>query len=408
MPVHTIGPDLLVTVFIYLAAAVLLRLSRETRLGWFMLFGVILGVGYWAKAIMFPIGLMFLLVSILKAPRWKTSVVSGLAFAVVASPLVLALSLPRGRFTFGDSGKLNYSAYVSPKGYILNWQGVPSASGIPEHPTREIAGPVHTYEFNGPVAGTYPPSYDPSYWNEGRKATFNLRAQLEIIARHVSTVADLLLLAQPAVTAIFLVLVWWSPDGFLRRLARYWDLLAISAAIIGLYMLVHFETRFVAAFVVLIWFSAFAALPIPPHKPSQRIAGLAIAVSVFVLLLSLTSDVAKKVINGCNDSALADIVMAQQLRLVPDTPIAIVGAGNDAYWAHLSQVRIVAQITESDELAFWRLPANQRQRLYASFRATGARWLIAQPPPVLIGALDDGWTRIGTTGYYRFALTGTP
>jgi hypothetical protein len=407
VPVHTIGPDLLVTVFIYLAAAALLRLSREASLGWFILFGAILGVAYWAKAVMFPVGLVFLVVSIFKVPRWKTSFASVLAFVVIAAPLVLALSLPRGRFTFGDSGKLNYSAYVSPKGHILNWQGAPSMSGIPKHPTREIAGLVPIYEFNGPVAGTYPPSYDPSYWNEGRKATFNLRAQSEIIAQHVPTVAELFLLAQPAMTAVFLVLLLWSPRGFLRSLSSYWDLLAISAAIIALYMLVHFETRFVAAFVVLIWFSAFAALRIPADEISQRMASLAIGVAVFVLLLSLASDVARKVVTGCGDSALADVVVAQQLHLQSQTPIAIIGAGNDAYWAHLSQTRIVAQITESDELALWRLPANQRQQLYTSFRATGAQWLIAQPPPVLIGALDGRWTQVGTTGYYRFALTNS-
>src|SRR6266851_3785068 len=188
VPVKTIGPDLLVTVFVYLAAAVLLRLEREAPLRKFFFFGGVLGVGYWTKAIMFPIGLAFLCVSILKVRDWKRNLISVLAFSIAAAPLIFALSLPRGRFTFGDSGKLNYSSFVSPGGRAINWQGAPAASGIPKHPTRRIAGELPIYEFNGPIGGTYPPSYDPSYWNEGRKVTFNLRAQLTVVAQHIPSV----------------------------------------------------------------------------------------------------------------------------------------------------------------------------------------------------------------------------
>src|SRR5260221_7126585 len=132
VPVKTIGPDLLVTVFVYLAAAVLLRLGPEAPLRRFLIFGVVLGVGYWTKAIMFPISLIFLCVSIVKVRNWKRSLTSVLAFSIAAAPLLFALSLPRGHFTFGDSGKLNYSTFVSPGGRALNWQGAPAASGIPK------------------------------------------------------------------------------------------------------------------------------------------------------------------------------------------------------------------------------------------------------------------------------------
>src|SRR5438876_8904081 len=59
VPVKTIGPDLLVTVFVYLAAAMLLSFGAETPLRKFFLFGVVLGMGYWTTAIMFPISLLF-------------------------------------------------------------------------------------------------------------------------------------------------------------------------------------------------------------------------------------------------------------------------------------------------------------------------------------------------------------
>ena len=400
--VSMFGPDLLVTVFVYLAAGLLLRLRREHRLLNFVAFGFTLGIGYWAKAIMFPISLVFLAVSILKVPRWKQNVCSVLAFAVVAAPLVLTLSLQRGRFTFGDSGLLNYSAMVSPGGRVINWQGDPVASGVPKHATRQISVNPPMYEFNGPIRGTYPPSYDPSYWNEGRRATFNIRAQVSVFLHHVPHVVELFLVTQPSVTAGFLFLLLWSSMGFLRGLLRHWDLLAISLSIVVLYMLVHFEPRFAGAFVVLIWMSVFLSLRLPASPDAQRIAGLSIVALSVVMLISFTSDTAKKLVNGCPESAQSQLEVARELALAPDTPIAVVGPGNFSYWAHFARLRIIAEIMSPDDQDFWRLSSDRRRELYDVFRRTGAQSIIGQPP--FSNLLDAGWERIGTTTYYRYSL----
>jgi len=404
VPVMIIGPDLLVTAFVYLAAGMLVRLRREASLLSFAAFGLTLGVGYWTKAVMFPISLVFLAVSILKAPRWKQNLCSVVAFAVVAAPLLIALSLPRGRFTFGDSGTLNYSSMVSPGGRAINWQGDPLASGVPKHPTRKITVDPSIYEFNGPIQGTYPPSYDPSYWNEGRRATFNLRSQLSVMAHHVPRVVDLFVVTQPSLTAGFLFLLFWSSRGFVSGLARHWELLTISLAIVGLYVLVHFETRFVGAFVVLIWLSVFLSLCLPANKDSQRIAGLSIVALVVAMLLSFASNTAKQIVNGCPESAQSQLDMARQLALPRGTPIAVVGYGNYSYWAHFAQLRIVAEIMSPDEPDFWRLPEETRQGLYDAFQKTGALWIIGQPPSALANLLDARWKQVGTTTYYCYSL----
>ena len=407
--VWLIGPDLLVTAFIYLAAGWLLRLRRQTGLMNFAAFGLTLGVGYWAKAIMFPISLVFLLASFVKVPRWKQNLCSVLAFAVVAAPLLIALSAPRGRFTFGDSGKLNYSAFVSPGGTVINWQGIPTASGTPKHPTKKLAVEPPVYEFNGPIPGTYPPSYDPSYWNEGHRATFNLRSQLSVIAHHVPPVLELFVVAQPSLTAGFLFLLLWNSAGFLHGLRRHWELPTISVAIVSLYMLVHFETRFVGAFVVLIWLSLLLSLRRPVNHDShnidsQHIAGLSVAALVVVMMLSFASSTAKLIVNGCPESAQSQLAMGRQLPIPPGTAVAVVGAGNYSYWAHFAQLRIVADIMSPDEPEFWRLTEEGRQQLYAAFRSTGAQAIIAEPPAALAGMLDARWKQVGTTAYYYYPL----
>jgi len=417
--VSLIGPDLLVTAFIYLAAGWLLRLRRQTGLISFAAFGMTLGIGYWAKAIMFPISLVFLLVSFIKVPRWKQNLCSVLAFALVAAPLLIALSVPRGRLTFGDSGKLNYSAFVSPGAQVINWQGIPAASGTPKHPTRRLAVEPPIYEFNGPVPGTYPPSYDPSYWNEGHRPTFNLRSQLGVIVHHVPPVVELFVVAQPSLTAGFLFLLFWTSAGFVRGLCRQWELLAISLAIVGLYMLVHFESRFAGAFVVLIWLSLFLSLRRPVNHDfgstdspsidsdkvdSQNIAGLSIAAVVLVMMLSFASSTAKLIVNGCPESAERQLEMARQLPIPPGTAVAVVGAGNFSYWAHFAELRIVADIMAPDEPEFWRLTEKGREQLYTAFRSTGAQAIIAEPPPALTGLLDAPWKQVGTTTYYYYPL----
>jgi hypothetical protein len=88
----------------------------------------------------------------------------------------------------------------------------------------------------------------------------------------VPPVAELFVVTQPSLTAGFLfLLLFWNSAGFLRGMARQWELLAIYLAIVGLYMLVHFEPRFVGAFVVLIRLSLFLSPRLPAVQDSQHI-----------------------------------------------------------------------------------------------------------------------------------------
>jgi len=125
---------------------------------------------------------------------------------------------------------------------------------------------------------------------------------------------------------------------------------------------------------------------------------------VVAMLLSLASNTAKKIVNGCPESAQSQLDMARQLALPRGTPIAVVGYGNYSYWAHFAQLRIVAEIMSPDEPDFWRLPEETRQGLYDAFQKTGALWIIGQPPSALANLLDARWKQVGTTTYYCYSL----
>ena len=158
--VYDVSPDLAAVAILCLTAGLLIRLKSSDPLKKFALFGFILGVGYWIRTILFPLGFVILLSAYLwqrSSPRWMRAVAfSALVFVVTASPLVFLLSRQKGRFTFGDSGRVNYAWAVSPRTFSRNWQGKEAGSGKPAHPTRQLLMHPPLFEFDGPVDGTYP------------------------------------------------------------------------------------------------------------------------------------------------------------------------------------------------------------------------------------------------------------
>ena len=116
---HSDTPDLSTSVFVYLAAGILLR-ARCGADGWhsFLLLGVVLALAYLSKTALLPISLAFLAVGLLSTGNFRRSlprvVVAGLVLAVVSAPFVAALSAHENRLTFGDAGKYMYVLFVNP------------------------------------------------------------------------------------------------------------------------------------------------------------------------------------------------------------------------------------------------------------------------------------------------------
>jgi hypothetical protein len=59
---YDVSPDLCVMICFSLAAGMLLRLQPHDKLWKFALLGLILGIGYWTKAVLFPLGFVILAV----------------------------------------------------------------------------------------------------------------------------------------------------------------------------------------------------------------------------------------------------------------------------------------------------------------------------------------------------------
>jgi hypothetical protein len=249
-------PDLAVMACVCLTSGILLRLRQADKLWSFALFGVILGVGYWTKAVLFPLGFVTLAIAYWwkqSSPGWgRGMLVAGLFFLFTSAPLIILLS-QKGRFTFSDTGKLNYAWYVSPRTFWRNWQGEVPGSGIPVHPTRQLLKHPPLFEFDGPVAGTYPPWTDPSYWNEGLKWHFKLKPQLEVLAVSIPSEVRLLFRSRPDLLVGVIVLALLSGPMWLAGLRGLWPLIAISVVGMGLYLPLVENDRYLGGFVLVLF-----------------------------------------------------------------------------------------------------------------------------------------------------------
>ncbi len=214
-----VTPDLLVNFFAFVAAGLLVRIVRaEAGARDFAMLGAALGFGYLGKAPFLPIGVLCLLMA-----AWfgrKRALASCAIFVAIVGSYVWALSEAKGRFTWGDSAWLNVAFHVNGVPHV-NWQGEPEGSGRPVHPTRQLSMHPAIFEFATPIPGTYPPWYDPAYWNEGVQITHRPRAFAAAVKEQIRLYASWLHQQLPLLFA-FLALFFSLPTSAKRwRSSRF-------------------------------------------------------------------------------------------------------------------------------------------------------------------------------------------
>jgi hypothetical protein len=405
-----ITPDLAVMACLCLAAGMLLRLRPNDKVRKFALFGLILGLGYWTKTILFLLGFVTLAASYLwkrSSPGWSRGMlVATLAFLFSSAPLIFLLSHQKGRLTYGDTGRSAYAFYVSPRTFWRNWQGDEPGSGVPLHPTRQLLRHPALFEFDGPVVGTYPPWTDPSYWNDGLQWHFKLKPQLEVLAATIPSEIRLLFRGRPDLVAAVIVLALLSGGMFLAGLRELWPLIAISAVGMGLYLPLLEVDRYLGGFVLVIFLALLASVRLRPDAQTPA-SYVALAVS-FTMLLA-TADYSVRVathhmaIPGSGPSSTAqDITAAQDLwrmGLQPGEKIAVIMNGTGAYWAHLAKLHIVAEIMETGNGSkdFWDSSPEVQQHVYDLFAGAHARIVVASCPSST--TMLSGWERMVGTPY---------
>jgi hypothetical protein len=405
-----VSPDLLLAVIGFLIAGCLVELRSNETYGKFAMFGVLSGAAYLGKAVMFPVGVGFLPILLLSGRVSRRRVygvlLSALLFAIMCLPFVAALSKAKERFTFGDSGRLNYASMVSPNSEQIHWQGAPTGSGAPKHATRQLLDHPAVFEFAEPVGGTYPPWYDPSYWNEGVRGTFRLRSQIRVLVQSALNYTRLLT-SQLGLLAGVLTLVLWGGAPTRRAIVSNWPLIAAGGLSIGIYALVLVRTRYVGASVVLVLIAILAGIRLPKSEQSPRLVKYLTAVVMATLLFSVVAHLAETAYTTMTvysiptpKDQMETAKALQNLGLHAGDRVAVIGEGMFAFWARLGRFKISSEIfsPEIGNRLFWSESLERRKLAYKCLSRTGAKVVVVWNPPP--DGMDPGWKQISSTNFY--------
>ena len=421
------SPDLLVAALIFLACGLLLRIrAAPNRWQLFAALGIVLGVGFLTKTIMLPLALVFVVVAHLLAqramefkPALLRALIALLMFLTLATPFVILLSRAKHRLTIGDSARLNYAWYVNGTTRYTHWQGEPTGSGTPVHPTRKIFTTPAVYEFSAPPGISYPPWYDPSYWYEGVTPRFIFRQQLAAIARNLTWLYGFLFYRffLGALTFALFVLLYQSGRWrrVLRNLGEYWFLMVPALIALALYSAINIEPRYIAPFVPLLALSCLAAVRLAAtDEPRRWVSGVSLGLGL-IFIVAVIPETARLACSALRDlssghAAASDVQWQvarelQQHGLQTGDRVASIGNTMFAAWPRLARIRVVAEIPETpgDEAKkFWAADGQVRALALSAIASSHARVVVAENAPSW--AINEGWQRLGTTNYLIYVL----
>jgi len=402
-----VNPDIIVAGLIYVATALLLRIYQGK--GTWLLFsalGLVLGLAYLAKAAMFPLSFLFLASAFLLFASKRGSYLGGQPRSAFALAVFIALSKDKHRATFGDAGRLNYARYVG-GAPILHWQGEPPGTGSPAHPTRKVLANPPIYEFAQPIAGSYPPWYDPSYWYEGIRPHFSWNRQLWVLFRSANLYLKLFSRSGALYVVLLALIVQvgkaggWDWGG--GRMSLVW---LPTLAALTMYALVLVEQRYVSPFAVmlLVWvltsarFSASKAETVRKRTAPAVILALALAMA-WPVARDLRDTLANR-----PDEPWQVAVGLHKMKISPGARVGAIGTGPSAYWAHLARVQIIAEVSELDQLSFLVAGPARKEEALRKFSELGAKAVVmkSSSAPQAI----DGWQEVGGTHYYVWRPAG--
>jgi hypothetical protein len=423
---YGLTPDIFVVAFFLISGGFLARfIFQEATFASTVAFAFVLALGYLAKTIFFVLAVFFIFSFL--ASQWtrpRKLLATGLLalfFLVFSSVQWLPLSLAKGHFTFGDAGKINHIWYMAQGKYKVAEGLQTSLDGTPlEHPFQILSQDPLIYGFKGPVGGTFPNWYDPTYWMEGLHPAFRPLRQVAVIFLNGVLFVDALAGGSDAPTPGGGLGVTLSLVAFLALLAvgrsyretirlTPWPLLLPAVAGIALYGLAWVAYRHVVAYVLVLMIvgagEAIARFDLEQLRVGRRIS-LALFAATFTAILGLTlNGLHAKFFDGGLSSfvhnPMIDAAGAFHFLGVPEgASIATVGDLANCYLPDAARVKVLARVQERE--SFWKLSEAERQRVYGIFSSAGIVAVLAEAPPPY--EATPGWVPIGRSDYILYRL----
>jgi hypothetical protein len=419
-----IAPDMLVAAFCLLAGWAAIRFRRGPGIGRALILGIVLASGYYAKSPFLLIGFVFVLCACFWWPVSGRAILLGglalLTFLFVCAPFIAALSLAKGRLTFGETARLNEAFFIDGVQFYEHWQGGPPGAGMPIHPTHKLNAYPEIYEFAQKNMGTYPPWFDPTYWYEGITPHFILKRQVIVFMRNLALTFQIILESGTALVCVVIILVLLT--GFrkhwIRGLSQLWFMWVPGLAALTMYALIHDEPRYLGGWLMLLFAGAISACSLPTDAGTRRAVRCIAIATLITAGVAVILQASREAVGidytasrTSRNAAIAGFLLSNGLH--PGDGIALIGNGSEAYWAHLARLHLVAEIPAyitsrpgHPSLDFWESRTEQQRMALEILQRTGARAVIAGSQDSLAASVPSTvpppWEKIGRTGAYIY------
>ena len=396
VPSSTEHPDILVFLIYLLASAIAMDLLTVRR-GYarYILFGALLGAGFIAKAIFYPISFIFFVAMLpYKGQRNAKLLVTFITFAIVCTPLIAGLSLRSHRLTVGDAGGVN-------RAQINNFYSFENFS-----PGTPVSASPHIQIFSGPEwHGSYPPWTEPSIRFTGHVPHIPLRMQLNRTHIVLRAYFDLFVATVGGFTCGLLVLIFLQRDftGFVGRFIRQTTLWLPALAGFAAYATIRVEGRFLPGFTIGLFAAICGALDAARIPGGAKFARYIVLAATIFLVAQGLAEVGHTSSNNVGYPDWEAAAALPQFGVAPGDKVGFMGNGlEDHFWAHLARVSIIGEIPKEDVALYWAATPEQRQAALQQIAAAGAKALVT--PNVPATAMADGWKQLGDSHYYVLEL----
>jgi hypothetical protein len=415
--VSRIMPDMLVSALVYLIFGILLKIKQEkSNYSTFILFGLVLGLGYLSKSSMFIFAFIFLIFCLFEAKdhsrRVKYTFISFVVFCLVSSPYIFLLSKYKGHFTPGESGKVNYLWEVN---RILEMNEIRDCNmtGFSQcdklvHPLRELLREPRVMEYSTPFNVTYPPWHDPSYWMEGLVPQLDLYGLIQALKRNGKYYINLFSQMQWILFAYFILFFMSSNKSqCLRNIKNEYTLLVPVFVTVLLYSFIHIEPRYVAPFLVVFWLGLFSAVKLPDTNETIKSAHSLMCILI-VLMSFVTLFSSELWDNVCDNSAYLEWKVSEAIKkeanIKAGDKVAVFPGQGYVYWARYAKARIVAEIRQEDLDDFWHATSSVQSDIFKKLKDIGVKIVVAFIPPSDTSIPMTSWYKIKDTPYFYYVL----
>ena len=393
-----INPDMLVFCLILLILAVVMWIRKNPTSHFkFALLGILLGLGYMAKAFMFLLAPLFLLMAAFCVGSLRKSItritVAMLFFLIITGPLLTELYLKKGSFSYGEGGRHVYTKLIG-------------GQGAPVHQGKILQNEPRIVVYDYGAICTRPFTFDVTYWTIGIDPKYNYSAHFKLFLQN--------LLEIPAQSHwILAILIWALFQIYLgsfvigRACPVSLQILFLLTSLSGMFLfaMISMEPRYVAPSLFVGSAGLISGMRQGKNKKVFWKLGMSelgiLALVLFLLgaVLEYTLDEAKRGLSfhdgkSSYQKAYSDEIRVSQFLakhgVVPGNRVAVVGSP-PIQWARMARVRVTGEIEDADK--FLDSPRADRSMYMTLLKNEGIGAVIAQGKE-LQKLAGEGWLHV--------------